>query len=195
MHPTYTPDTVAQWKEIKAYYRNMAVWLAKPSLQKCIRNGGWIRTLGDVDIRITIRDLKLVQDRSKYFWQLGVFAKDALGRGASQCQTVHWIIDVFATLDLPFSIDPFKQIPDKTGILETPLGLDFDEFETVILGAAIHGAMKQFGDIDNPEKLLEDDGEAFSNVLLSSAKLGANAFEASLKDSDKAMKSLMKAFG
>jgi len=193
-HPTYTPNTVQKWEEIKSYYRNVAVWLAKPSLQNCIRNGGWIRTLGDADIRITVRDLKLVKNRSLYFWQLGVFAKDALGRGATKCQTLRWIIDILAELEIPFRIDPFRQFPDSLALPDTPPGLDFDEFETTILGAAIHGAFEKFGNTKVPEKLLDDDGKAFSKILLKSAKLGANAFEENFKDTNKAMKLLMERF-
>ena len=105
------------------------------------------------------------------------------------------MIDLLAELKLPFSNDSFKQFPVNPDQRDTPLGLDFNEFETVILGAVIHGVMQKFGDIEQPEKLLDgDDGEAFSKVLLSSAKLGAQAFEASMKEADKAMQSLMKSF-
>jgi len=194
MHPTFTPDTVQKWTEIQAYYRNVAVWLAKPSLQNCIRNGSWIRTLGDADIRITVRDLKLVKNHSQYFWQLGVFAKDALGRGATQCQTVRWIIDILAELEIPFRIDPFRQLLGKPVLPDMPPGLDFDEFETIALGAGIHGAFEKFGNIKEPEKLLNDEGKAFSEVFIKSTKLGAKAFEKSFKDTDKAMKLLMKRF-
>lgn len=194
MHPTYTPDTIEKWEEIKAYYRNVAVWLAKPSLQNCIRNGGWIRTLGDADIRITVQNLKTVKNHSLYFWQLGALAKDALGRGATQCQTIRWIIDLLSELEIPFRIDPFRQFSGDSVLPDTPPGIDFNEFETVILGAAIHGAFEKFGDIKKPEKLLDDEGKEFSTVLLKSAKLGAEAFEARFKDTEKAMKSLMKSF-
>jgi len=193
-HPTYTPETVQKWEEIKAYYRNVAVWLAKPSLQRCIRNGSWIRSLGDMDIRTTVRDLKRVKNHSQYFWQLGTFAKDALGRGASQCQKIRWIIDLLAELEIPFYLDPFQQLPSRPAVLDTPPGLDIDEFETIILGAAIHGAFETFGDVKEPQKLLDDEGKAFSKVLLKSAKLGAVAFDASFKDTNKAVKLLMKQF-
>ncbi len=193
-HSSFTPDTVQKWEEIKAYYRNVAVWLAKPSLQRCIRNGSWIRSLGDMDIRTTVRDLKLIKNRSQYFWQLGTFAKDALGRGATQCQKIRWIIDFLAELDIPFHIDPFQQFHDKPVLPDTPPGLDFDEFENIVLGAAIHGAFEAFGDTKNPQKLLDDEGKAFEKVLLKSAKLGATTFEKSFKDTDKAMKLLMKRF-
>ncbi|MEJ6404269.1 hypothetical protein [Yoonia sp. 2307UL14-13] len=179
-HPSYTPATVAKWREIQEYFRNVAVWLARPSLQRCIRNGGWIRTLGDFDIAITFQPLNRVRDHQLYFWQLGTFAKDALGRSASRCQLTLWILDILFPREFIELENPF--IPDRRRPeIDPPGGLDFEEFETVALGAAIHGALETFGDVKDPEKLIDDDGAAFEKVLRDSSRRGVETFVESFR--------------
>lgn len=169
-HPTYKPETVPKWEEIKAYYRNVAVWLARPSLQRCIRNGGWIRVLGDLEISVVSRELQTDQDPLLYYWQLGILARDALGRGASQCQTVRWILDlIFPELFEPpftFPIDPWRQPRPNEQLIDPPRGFDFTEFETVAIGAAVHAAHRRFSQTVNPQSLIgNDEGLEVEEVL------------------------------
>jgi hypothetical protein len=178
-HPSYNPATVAKWEEIKAYYRNVAVWLASPSLQRCIRNGGWIRVLGNHDIAMTSRSLEKVKDPLTYYIQLGTLARDALGRGASQCQTVRWILDLLYPLPMkfPFEIDPWVQGNLDESIKELPRRFDFAEFETAVIGAAIHEAREKFSRTRSPQKLLDqDDGSAVEEVLRAGAVRGLEIF-------------------
>ena len=176
-HASYTPETVPKWKEIQAYYRNVATWLAKPSIQSCIRNGGWIRTLGDSDISITYTDLDTVKDPALYFWQLGNFAKDALGRGSTQCYVLQYIIDLVYPEKIPeFLINPWQTIAANEQ-LENPSGFELDDLETVVLGAAIHSVMKEFRSIEKPEKLLDDNGLKFEQVMQQGSKSGLDVFK------------------
>ena len=196
-HPTYTPATVAQWEEMKAYFHNVGVWLARPSLQTCIRNNGLIRVLGDADISITVRDLHRVPDHLVYFWQIGRFAKDALGRFANQCQSVRWIIDlIFPERIPPWRIDPWIIDPRISKIPEVPWLIDFEELETVWLGAAIHGAHAEFGSTDQPKRLMEDDGKKVFAAMTRSAQQGLEAIighrEKGIRDSRKFFKSLAR---
>lgn len=174
-HVTYTPATEPKWEEIKAYFRNVGVWLARPSLQRCIRNGGWLRVIGDYDIFITVRDLDLVPHPLPYFWQVGTFAKDALGRGARQCQVVRWIIDILYERAV-FPIDPWRQLGREEREVALPSGLDLDEVETVLIGAAVHGLSQQYAGLPAPEKLLEkNDGEEIADVMRKSLRFGKQA--------------------
>lgn len=178
--PAFDPAVVAKWREIQAYFRNVAVWLARPSMQTCIRSGGWLWTLGYFDILITVRDLALVKDPLTYYWQIGVFARDALGRIASQCQTTRWIIDWLWPIPFPFRVDPWWQFgPRDPGPIDPPDWLAVEEIETVMLGAGLHAAMERFGkgNLDGRAKLLDDnDGAAIEEVMLKAANLGAEAF-------------------
>jgi hypothetical protein len=180
-HPSYKPATAPKWAEIAAYFRNVAVWLANPSLQRCIRNGSWLRTLGDYDIQITARDLRQVHDPVLYFWQLGTFARDALGRGATQCQSLRWRIDRLVPLDLGLTLDPWTQIPQEP--IDPPRGLDFDSFEAVVLGAGVHEARMKFGGIAEPERLLADDGREAEAVFMGGMKRGLEVFRDSVRAS------------
>ena len=192
-HPTYTPATAPKWEEIKAYIRNVAVWLARPSLQSCIRNTGLIWLLGDVDISITVRDLDRVPERLVYFWQIGKFAKDALGRFANQCQSVRWIIDlIFPEILPPWRIDPWFIDPRNEKIPEVPGNIDFVELETVLLGAAIHAAHSKFGALDQPSRLMEDDGSKVFSVMTKSTQIGLKAIMKHHKKGGRSRKKLFK---
>ena len=159
-----------------------------------VRNGGWIRVLGDFDIAITHRKLDFIKDRKLYFWQLGVFAKDALGRSASQCQLLAWAIWYLYPKTLALRTNPFKSRPAFERLKEVPEALDLDELETVALGSAIHAALEAFGDIKNPEKLLDDAGKKFEAVLKEGASLGIKEFAELIENRNDTLKSIMKEF-
>lgn len=196
-HPTYTPATVPKWEEIKAYFRNVGVWLARPSLQRCIRNNGLIWALGDADVSITVRDLARVPEHLVYYWQLGRFAKDALGRFASQCQRVSWILDlIFPEFIPPWRINPWIIDPQVEKLPAVPGDIDFEELETVLLGAAVHGARREFGGIDQPRRLMDDDGEKLFSVMSRSVQTGLDAImkgrEQAVRSSQEFLKSIAR---
>lgn len=145
------PTNIARWEEIKAYFRNVAIWLARPSLQTCLRNGGWWLVSRYFDIVITYRDLKLVRDPLLYYWQLGIFARDAMGRLASQCQSTAWIIDLFERP--PFRIEVWPPI-FKPPRPDPPPFLDVLEMETIALGGAVHAMLDTFGRDADPADVL-----------------------------------------
>lgn len=140
--PAYDPAIVPKWESIKAYFRNVALWLARPPLQGCLRNGGWIWTCQYHDIRITFRPLETVRDRLDYYWQLGTFARDAMGRLAPQCQTTSWILRPLLER-LPIRLDPWAVIP-KPPLPDPPPWLSVPELETVALGGAVHELLSRF---------------------------------------------------
>jgi hypothetical protein len=73
---------------IQDYFRNVAVWLAPPALQSCMRNALWWGAIW-LDPLVMIRpkaDLLL----------LGEVAIDALGKYAPQCAVRYWIWDMIA---------------------------------------------------------------------------------------------------
>ena len=132
--------------------------------------------MGDADISITYQQLERVNDQRLYFWQLGTFAKDALGRSASQCHLLILILDlIFPEILPPFDINPWLKIKPKDRF-ELPQGLDLEFFETVLLGSAVHEAMEKFRKIDKPEKLLADDGKEFEEIMRQGVKRGYQVF-------------------
>ena len=162
--PGYDPSVVPKWEEIKAYFRNVAAWLARTTTQRCLRNGGWISIIGYHDVAITFH--RFDRDRSPliYYWQLGVFARDALGRLASQCQQTEWLLDLFKWLEVPepIRVDPWRPLPPRPQP-DPPPWFDLDDFENAALGGMIDSLAAEFGDTRDPQRLLsecEDDIEA-----------------------------------
>lgn len=167
-HLSYDPAVIPKWESIKAYFRNVALWLARPTLQDCLRNGGWLIAIKYYDIQITARDLNLVPDVLTYYWQLGVFARDAMGRLASQCQTTRWILDWIDWL--PWRFDPWPPIR-KEPLPDPPSWLPAQDLETVAMGGAIHALTQAFGREQDPGVILSKDAKKVEHV----ARQGAAA--------------------
>jgi hypothetical protein len=86
------------YEDIKAYFRNIAVWLAPKKKQKCMRQRAlwvvrWKYPL--VEELHFIHRLEILSDlRATTLYNIGGAARDALGRIASQCQTLEWFLDL-----------------------------------------------------------------------------------------------------
>jgi hypothetical protein len=167
--PGYDPTVVPKWEAIKAYYRNVGLWLARPGLQRCLRNGGWIIILKYADILMTQRPLDQVRDRLTYYWQLGVFARDAMGRLASQCQTTQWVIDTIPWLD--FQLTPWPPIR-KPPLPDPPPWLDVSELENVVLGGAVHELLAKFRNEKSAQEILEKRSDEVEALVRQGAKAG-----------------------
>lgn len=152
LSPLYDPSVVPQWEEIKGYFRNVALWLARPNKQDCLRNGGLLVATRYYDILITHRDISRVKDPLLYYWQLGVFARDALGRLAPQCQTLRWIIDLIKWIGIP--LDPWEAIPPRPRP-DPPPWIDIEQLELVALGGAVDALVTTFGKELGTEKGLQ----------------------------------------
>jgi hypothetical protein len=89
-----TPESLALYEEIKAYHRNIVMWIAHRRVHACIawRAIFWARWNGNVAMQIQpiagINEFRLGQ-----LELVGQFARDALGKFAGQCQILRWIID------------------------------------------------------------------------------------------------------
>lgn len=187
-NPAYDPAVVPKWEAIKAYFRNVGVWRAQPSLQRCLRRGGWLNALGSYDILITRRELKSVKDPFLYYWQLGVFARDALGRLASRCQRTYWEIGLLPELKAPFRIDPWRVPPRPEP--DPPPWLDLDLLGQVALGGAVHALMDRFRDEPEPQRLV--DREDVDAVATAGAAAAMGELLARFRTAGKEAERLMK---
>ena len=150
LSPAYDPSVVPKWEEIKAYFRNVGLWLARPNKQDCVRNGGLLLATRYYDILITHRDISRVKDVVLYYWQLGVFARDALGRLAPECQTVRWVLDLLIKwIEIP--LDPWEPIPPRPQP-DPPPWIDVEQLELVALGGAVDDLLTTFGKEIGDEK-------------------------------------------
>jgi hypothetical protein len=156
--PAFDPTVVPEWEEIKSYFRNVAAWLAPKTKQRCMRNGGWLVILKNNEVRMTLTS----RDRATsipYYWQLGVFARDALGRLASQCQHRIWICDLFKMLDLEALMpDPYGPEPPNPIRGQLP-AIQSVDLTNVALGAAIHALGTKFADEQDLQRVVNEDSE------------------------------------
>jgi hypothetical protein len=86
-----SPSGAAAYNDIKVYFRNIAVWLAKPSSQSCM----WWRALWwarwNHRLVMDVRRGGLAEATLRDVLFIGGEARDVLGRRASQCIVFQWL--------------------------------------------------------------------------------------------------------
>lgn len=79
-----------EYKDILAYFRNVAIWLSPKTQQHAMRRAGtliFMLSPSMIEHTLTLRDF-----RADNLYPLGVYARDALGRVAPQCQSTAWFV-------------------------------------------------------------------------------------------------------
>ncbi|MDQ3690494.1 MAG: hypothetical protein M3406_10755, partial [Chloroflexota bacterium] len=135
----YSTSGQAHYEAIKNYFRNLAVWLAPPASQACMRRCGiWLVIWDHRILEAVTPGLPLRLDRSSFLdvlW-VGYHARDVLGRFAGQCQSVEWLLDLIrpiVPIDLLERLHPWPPLPDP----DPSPWLD----ESLLLDLAIGGAV------------------------------------------------------
>ncbi len=188
--PAYDPLVAPKWEEIKAYFRNVALWLARKGMQTCLKNSGWLIVTRYYDILITHRDLSRVKEPLLYYWQLGVFARDAFGHIASHCQTIEFF---FQDLEvLPIRINPWQQWPPKWPPEPPPFGLNTEELELIALGGAVDALLTRFDAKKDFEAVVEQQGEEIGKVANRGAATAFRLMVQQLQESTRNFESLIK---
>lgn len=130
---------IAKYEDIKAYFRNIAVWLARPQRQWCMRwrviwDSRWYSQLVmDVRVYKEMREIPLVE-----LIRIGTVARDVLGRLASRCQSLEWIfgvLDELLPIELIRPVRPWPPLPDPPPDFDVVTNV----YSQVILDAAIGG--------------------------------------------------------
>ncbi len=150
---------------IRAYFRNIAYWLARRNDQNCMRNKGYHLFIHDFDFQMTYKPLKFVSDRLTYYHFIGELAKDTLNQYAPQCQWTEWIDWVIKDLpiyrkyvDLDF--DP-EQVREKFPDLFK--WVDAERIQTMALGKAM---VNLFEFVEKQGNFSERSYESFDKVAL-----------------------------
>lgn len=159
-HPSYDAAVVPQWQAIQAYFRNVGVWLARESIQSCLRNGGLLIATQAYEVVEAAHGLSTGSAGLSQLYYLGVSARDALGRLASQCQTTRWVLDVIQWPE--WHLDPWWIIPRP--LPDPPPWLSIEDLEMVSLGGAIHALREKFGAERDLEKLVMRGGTEIAEV-------------------------------
>jgi hypothetical protein len=147
------------YEDIKAYFRNIAVWLSRPKVKSCVAwRAAWWTRWDDV----VAMDLRRVKDpftelNLDHLRLTGRHALDVLGNYAGQCQSLAFIIEF---LPIPLAervlwpilpphlfkeIDPrFQRRVDTVG---DPISVDFAEAALeAVAGMIIYQIAADFGD-------------------------------------------------
>lgn len=159
-----TPAGHAVYEEIKVYFRNIGVWLAREATQKRMWQGAlwwarWHHVLA-MDVRPTYLSDMATLDLGELL-RIGREARDVLGRVTSQC-TVHWWI-AWHVLRPQFpqvweemrpALDPWQPIADSSAERaqepqpDIVTGAQAEMLLDTLLGAAIYGVAAQFSTPD-----------------------------------------------
>ncbi len=180
-----TPHSVA-YKDILAYFRNVAVWLAPKERQNRMRLTGQVIglfTTHMIERTFTIRDL-----RPELFYPIGIEARDALARIAPQCQVNIWLIELLS----PFLSKAIERV-SRINAKETP-----DIWETFamdrLLMTALGGAMSSLA-----VALRENDYREGDKVIEAADKIATEGIRAgiefAIKDLAEHAKRAATAFG
>ncbi|MBB5806143.1 hypothetical protein F4560_005911 [Saccharothrix ecbatanensis] len=137
----YSPSGRAALDKIKEYYVNVGVWIAPPDRITCMRSRFWWDLVwSDRLVEATLMEPDATLDRvhlSELF-QIGVHARDVLGRQASACQTLHWVIDQIIVVEprLRPWLDPWGPLAGKPENPPIPW-LDLEPLADIAIGGAL----------------------------------------------------------
>ena len=171
---------------IKAYYRNIGVWLARGSTHRCIANRGWwwVRWQHRIAMDLAQINRPFSKVDAYEIIRIGRIARDVMGKFAPQCQTLERIliyipVEIRVKLLWPI-VPPGPMLPDFP--LEGVEKLRSDPASAAIAQALLDGAVgaiiyrlaTEFPDPEMGEKL-EGMGDNLTEMLQEAAKHGLSA--------------------
>lgn len=166
----------AHFEEIKAYYRNLAVWLARPERIQCMNTRlSWGLVWSDrvMEAVLTTMDLKLSEINLHTLWHIGQHARDVLGRYAGRCQSVKLVLDLVLESAIPElipHIDPWWLEEEKIGEGFDGVGwFDASPILDITLGGALVALRQAYPHIDQ-DTVRKLETEKLQEVMLSGAK-------------------------
>lgn len=173
-----SPQGIVHLEQIRAYYRNLATWLARRDQIRCMNLRFALFAVYDGKVleavltgtspefdRISPRSLRLI----------GAHARDVLGRAASRCQVLGFVQDVVlerAVPELVPEVDPWRPRGPKEPVVERSQWVDASGLVDIALGGALVELRRAIG--EPTEKEGDVDAEAISEVL---AEGGRRAFD------------------
>lgn len=163
----YTPAGQVAHARIKDYFLNVAKWLGAPAKQNCM----FMRATWGFVIRYPLAEL--VSPKLP-IWELGGFARDAIGRRSSRCTLYSWILPHFPEWREFLPIDP-RKIPEPPFELTSP---NWEVFETYVVG----GITKQMLELayTHGEKGSTVESKQVAKAMADGIQLGARSFDKDL---------------
>jgi hypothetical protein len=116
--------------------------------------------------------------RPEIFRSIGIHARDVLGRKASPCETVEWVLDWLKLVwaEVIIDIDPWLPLPPRPPRPPLPW-FDLQPFVDVALGGALVAVRQAM-----PYPALEIDEKDFGKSVGIAAEGGRRALEMALKE-------------
>ncbi len=192
-----SPAGQAHLEDVKTYYRNIAVWIARPENITCM-NRRWIwwllRNERVMEATLTTVDVRLKDLSPRLIWEVGKHARDVLGKFAGQCQSRRLALDllvVYTKLDLKDLLDPWRQLLEPKPP-EPPIPwIELDPVLDLALGGAVIALREAMP--EPSEQAPKDDAidKAIATGVQRAAKLAGQSF---LKASE-ALQPTMTALG
>lgn len=168
----------AAYEDIKAYFRNIAVWLARDSNQQCM----WWRALWwtrwhhrlAMDLRPPFLRSADAPDLGELL-RLGSEARDTLGRSASHCAVRYWILwhvlrprwpklweQLQPVLDPWHPRPPRPEPPGDRFVEPDPelaIGLHGEQLVDALVGAAVYAVASRFHSADDDARRAAEDAD------------------------------------
>jgi hypothetical protein len=163
-------------EQIKAYFRNLATWLARPENLRCMRSRflwSLVYSHRVLESVLTTRQVGLRDLHPKTLLLIGRHARDAMGLVASRCETVRLVLVLIPERwrELIPHIDPWvvrEEMDERLRGDEVPW-VDLSLALDMALGGALAAINEEFG-IPSPERA-EKIGE---DELMKVARKGAD---------------------
>ncbi len=190
---------MAAFEKIKAYYRNIAIWLSPVGKRQCMRNGGIWLLLWESRLVESVTDgLHIPLKRAEFsvLCAIGRHARDAMGKFASQCQSLIWALDWIRPLlikELFIQVDPWppefeKPIP-QPGPDPVPW-VDLDLLLDAAVGGAILALREEFAEPD--EKSGDRAQKSFDKVVNIGVEYGLALAIKDLRNNNEKILGLLK---
>lgn len=170
----------AHLEVIRNYYRNLAVWLAPPDRISCMNTRiAWqlVWSHRVMEAVLATPELRVADVQVHTFYVIGKHARDVLGKFASQCQSVKFVLDLVlesALPDLIPDVDPWRaDRPERVRTPDPVPWFDGTPLLDVALGAALVGLREAFPrpDEDTVAKL---EGRKVVSVMAKAARVGVD---------------------
>jgi hypothetical protein len=189
----------AAFEEIKSYYRNIAVWLARPQRHACMRWRAlwacrWNHRLV-MDLHYLDRDIREL-DLAELI-RVGDAARDVLGRLASQCQVQIWFIEIVQeVLPRPWPVleplvdpwFPFPPDPDPVPWLHA------DTLVDAALGGSLYALGAEYREPD-PDLIDKADDLDWPGLVRPGAEAAAQQVARAIERSQRGAEELVRALG
>lgn len=176
----YSAAGQAAYGRIKEYFLNVAKWLGAPAKQNCM----FMRATWGIVIRYPLAEL--VSPRLP-IWELGTFARDAIGRRASRCTLYQWILPHFVEWRPLLPWEP-KLVPEPGLELTAP---SWEAFETYVVGGMTREMLELA--YAQGEKGEAVEAKQVADAAARGMKLGAETFSKDLQRSQEAGKRFTEA--